>query len=1057
MKHRSDAYFVVFAWLLLIIVSMGLFSCSKQAEGIKSHTDDEFSREPMETPMTEQEEAMKTPMADSAPPMAMASPAFNGARASASVSFEKKKKSPKKETVRTWKRSSVTANTSRLMIGDNEELPLKAMQVNVLIEGFRARVVVDAYYFNDRDRQYEGNFKLRLPDGASPYFFAFGEMTLTADIDFGSPVFMNRMDALNLGVTAEDIMAARKDSWTAPREAVMAPKEKAARAYKETVRRKVDPALMEWSGPGIFSSRVFPLLAGKLHRIVIGYDVDLTAVGEDLEYRLDLPENIPHGVVDLFIGEFPNVQVETEPETRLAFVRIPGENRGKYYHRYENPQFETIRVRLKNPGTMMLKGADAAGEDYFAVDFQPAPPVAEKEENNGSAVFLVDVSLSSNPDPFNIYLTLLEAILKNNRDAIESFAVLFFNIETFWWKKEFVANTETNVADLLQYAGGLSLEGATDIGAALARAARPDWLKDDVQGRPRDLFLLSDGSPTWGGKDPYAFSGLLNSGRSGALFAYRTGLSGVDANMLNHLARETAGAVFSVVGEAEIEKASTAHRARPWFIEDIRIDGGRDLLLAGRPLAVFPGQRLKLAGRGDPGVQPAIRLTLRRAGDKTILKIPVSNVLPSPLAQRAYGRIAVGQLESFGMASEEISKAYATHFRVPGKTDSLVMLESERDYRRFDIEPEEDAFVVKSTPVKEYIASLLHEIVADLGNPKVSFLSRLEKMEKMPGFRFETPRAFKIALRIIPEDKFNVTARPLVASDHTWGRTPKKIQTMLGTRKLEYDAIHLEAERRLRKSGPVDALKIASSLIENNPGDATLARDIAYSAFNWGFPGHAYHLFRGVAESRPFEPQTYRAMARGLENAGMADLALAWYEVGLIGRWDQRFGEFRRILGLDYLRFLRKIEAGDLETSILDYAGARLKRVAGEFDPGDVDLLVSITWNTDGADVDLHVLEPTGETCDYKNRKTRIGGELTTDVTTGYGPEMYILKNAGPGRYTIKVSYFSSDANRTSARTKASVAVFERWGRKDESITQRTVSLADNKEMHDILTLTVQK
>ena len=59
----------------------------------------------------------------------------------------------------------------------------------------------------------------------------------------------------------------------------MVPREKASHAYTETVRRAVDPALLEWSGAGIFRERVYPLLKDKLHRIVVGYEVNLLPVG----------------------------------------------------------------------------------------------------------------------------------------------------------------------------------------------------------------------------------------------------------------------------------------------------------------------------------------------------------------------------------------------------------------------------------------------------------------------------------------------------------------------------------------------------------------------------------------------------------------------------------------------------------------------------------------------------------------------------------------------------------------------------------------------------------
>src|SRR5262245_55178339 len=63
----------------------------------------------------------------------------------------------KKDDESTWKRSQIVPNATRLMVGEREELPLKTMQAKVTIDGFRARVVLDYVYANDRDRQLEGS------------------------------------------------------------------------------------------------------------------------------------------------------------------------------------------------------------------------------------------------------------------------------------------------------------------------------------------------------------------------------------------------------------------------------------------------------------------------------------------------------------------------------------------------------------------------------------------------------------------------------------------------------------------------------------------------------------------------------------------------------------------------------------------------------------------------------------------------------------------------------------------------------------------------------------
>ena len=52
----------------------------------------------------------------------------------------------------------------------------------------------------------------------------------------------------------------------------------------------------------------------------MGYEVGLLPVGNDYEYRLDLPSNIPQSVVDLSVAEIPNSQIAVTPEVKLSYA-----------------------------------------------------------------------------------------------------------------------------------------------------------------------------------------------------------------------------------------------------------------------------------------------------------------------------------------------------------------------------------------------------------------------------------------------------------------------------------------------------------------------------------------------------------------------------------------------------------------------------------------------------------------------------------------------------------------------------------------------------------------
>ncbi len=951
---------------------------------------------------------------------------------------------------RTWRRAQATPNASRLIVGDRDELLMEGMQANVMVDGFRARVLLDLYYFNDRSQQVEGNFKLRLPNDASLYYFAFGESAYEyrPQVDqLASKGFLNGELVRAAGLSPKGILEAREGSWSKVKEARVVPREKAAHAYSETVRRRVDPALVEWSGAGMFNARVFPLMPKKLHRIVVGYDVDLQQVGDDLVYQLDLPEDVAQCMVDLNVSALPGTSADIRPTTR------PFVSGGRAYYHFNEVKDSSIELRYAGTGPVLLEGSDPQAGKFFAARVTPKLPAGEMQAGAERATFLVDTSLSSRPDKFNIWLNLLESVLTKNRETMKQFSVLFFSIDSHWWKEADVDNTPENVDALMTYCHSLSLEGATDLRQAIREATAPSWAKkDEKKSASRDLFLLSDGAVTWGEMNPHQLSKSFTAGQT--LIAYKTGMAGTSTTTLEHLTRETGGAVFSIINEDEVANAATAHRSRPWKLTDVSMAGGSDLLVAGRPQYIYPGQSLLLVGRGDPDAE--VLMTASRGDEQKHLSVEFERVVESDLAARAYGQVAVGQLEDLGSSLEDISVAYARHFRVTRQTCSLLMLESEADYQRFNIKPEDDLFVVRSTPSADLITQKLDELSEQLGDAKANVVAWLDKLQNTAGFQFELPTALRLAIDRLPQSAFDVEPARLSCESHKRGDFAKEFIEQLDSGKLEYDAVTAQANQLLKQHGAANGLRMLSSLIEQNPGDPVLTRDVAYSAIEWDLGGQAFPLLRRVASMRPYEPQSYIAMAQCLADIGHADLAMVYYEVAVNARWHDRYKDIRDIAGVEYLRLLRRINQGELSSHAPEYAKARFESLAGQTPINNADLVITMMWNTDRTDVDLHVLEPTGEECFYNHPTTRIGGHVTHDVTEGLGPEMYTLPKAKRGDYKIMANYFGSDANRTKVRTKVYITVYKDFGDKQELVEKKTVTLSNQKEKRDLSTVTIK-
>lgn len=72
------------------------------------------------------------------------------------------------------------------------------------------------------------------------------------------------------------------------------------------------------------------------------------------------------------------------------------------------------------------------------------------------------------------------------------------------------------------------------------------------------------------------------------------------------------------------------------------------------------------------------------------------------------------------------------------------------------------------------------------------------------------------------------------------------------------------------------------------------------------------------------------------------------------------------------------------------------------------DITVTLTWDTDGNDVDLHVYDPQGNHAYYAALTGIPEGSLDLDDTDGFGPETFTMEQATAGTYTVKVRYYST-------------------------------------------------
>jgi hypothetical protein len=150
---------------------------------------------------------------------------------------------------------------------------------------------------------------------------------------------------------------------------------------------------------------------------------------------------------------------------------------------------------------------------------------------------------------------------------------------------------------------------------------------------------------------------------------------------------------------------------------------------------------------------------------------------------------------------------------------------------------------------------------------------------------------------------------------------------------------------------------------------------------------------------------SYRHLALMLWREGRLDEAARVLESATQQQFPQWYGNAQRVV---------REELGYIYRSIIAKDAARGTDIRDRAREYDVDitrrdaLRVTLAWETDANDVDLHVVDPAGEECFYQHKQTADGLELYEDITQGFGPEVVRTSKLHDGTYHIGVNYFSA-------------------------------------------------
>lgn len=460
-----------------------------------------------------------------------------------------------------------------------ENIRVKTHQVETTIDGQGATTTITQTFYNPNNWQLEGTYIFPLPVEAAINGF---EMTMNGKMVKGE----------------------------------LLPADKARHIYEETVRKMIDPGLLEYAGRGLFQARVFPILPQQdltikfTYTELLRFDSGLVRFNYPLRTRnfcLTPPELVTAKVT---LKADRALQTIYSPTHRVEVIR-KGETEAVVGLEMKGEQpandFEVFYGFADGPlaaNVMSFREDDKAG--YFLALLTPKIQLAGDEMLPKDVIVVMDTSGSMDEDGKIAQARKAMKFVVGKLNGKDRFAVVTFSTMVRKLHEQLVEATDENKKaaqdsiDKLEASGGTNIEGAIRAAYELAGT--------DAK-RPCYVLFFTDGLPTMGEiTDVRALAKLSNEKRPSHARMFTFGV-GYDVNtwLLDTMAEEGRGQREYVKPkeDMEVKVSNFANKIAAPVLSDVklRIDGAEIHDMHPQvPGDLFAGTQLAVLGRfAKPG------------------------------------------------------------------------------------------------------------------------------------------------------------------------------------------------------------------------------------------------------------------------------------------------------------------------------------------------------------------------------------------------------------------------------------------------------------------------
>ncbi len=404
-----------------------------------------------------------------------------------------------------------------------------------------------------------------------------------------------------------------------PQQAELLDKDKARGIYEDIVRRRQDPALLEWIDKRCVKVSVFPVPANGESRVRIRYANAVPASAGTFEYTLPLRlSSVAPGGLASFVLE--GTLEATQPLSAIHSPTHPLDVRhegsvARFSMEQSGVRAERDLQLLYSPtkrefGALPLAHRKPGEDGFFSITLAPRFDLSPAQIQAKDVVFVLDTSGSMAGEKMEQARRALEQCVGRLRPE-DRFSLVRFSTEAEAFRTGLLAPTAENLAAAREWIAKLEARGGTNIDEALAMALRTER----AEGRLCMVFFLTDGLPTVGEVAPEKILARAKEASGGKLRVFTFGV-GFDVNtkLLDALSETTRGDREYVRPEedVEIKVSSLFDKVASPVLTDVKValDGADAYDVYPRELPdVFRGSQLLVAGRYRGQGMKTLRLT----------------------------------------------------------------------------------------------------------------------------------------------------------------------------------------------------------------------------------------------------------------------------------------------------------------------------------------------------------------------------------------------------------------------------------------------------------------